>query len=464
MPTVEGLERLSTGARRSPARWVVPLLAFLAALVVAALAVVTNLATAAVPVQWTWLRDGRILWPAVAVLTVLSGVLAWRAARVSGAERSPAGIAVRSGAESTVSVGGGPAVGALSAEGGSVVIVGSGGPVTVSVPEPAPAARPGRLVVGELPGEPPSFQDRRALSELVEVFAEGGRIAVVCAVTGARGVGKTQIAAAYARQQVLAGCPLVGWLSGESTDVLVAGLAEVARAVGVADPEGDSMVSARRLRAHLESREEPALLVVDNAVDADACRGFLPVVGLTHVVITSTDRASFAQLGVPVEVSVFNRAQSLAYLHARTRREDQSGADQVAEELGDLPLALAQAASVIVLQQLSYIDYLTRLRTLPVTRMLPRGTGDPYPKGTAEAILLSIQAATDIDETGLVDRVLCAMAVLSLRGVQRTLLHQMITTTADNQGNVTSDAAKVDNVLAQLVGCHCWPGASRVPR
>ena len=104
------------------------------------------------------------------------------------------------------------------------------------------------------------------------MFAEGGRVAVVCAVTGARGVGKTQIAAAYARQQVVAGCPLVGWVSGESTDVLVAGLAEVARALGVADPEGDSMVSARRVRAHLESCDESALLVVDNAVDADAVR------------------------------------------------------------------------------------------------------------------------------------------------------------------------------------------------
>ena len=155
----------------------------------------------------------------------------------------------------------------------------------------------------------------------------------------------------------------------------------------MADPEGDSVVSARRLRAHLEGREESALLVVDNAVDADVLRGFLPVVGPTRVIITSTDHAGFGQLGAVVGVSVFDRAQSLAYLRARTRREDERDAQGVAQELGDLPLALAQAASVIVLQRLSYTDYLARLRTLPITNMLPRGTGDPYPQGTAEAIL-----------------------------------------------------------------------------
>lgn len=454
---VETSEPLADGVGRSPARWVVPVLALLAALVVALLAVVTNLATAAVPVGWTWVRDGRVLWPTVAVLTVLSGVLAWRAARVSGANQggSPSGLAVTAGAGSPVATGGGPAMGAVSAGGGSVVIVGPGGPVTVSVPQPAPAARPGRLVVGELPGEPPSFQHRRALSELVEVFAEGGRVAVVCAVTGARGVGKTQIAAAYARQQVVTGCPLVGWVSGESTIALVAGLAEVARALGVADPEGDSMVSARRLRAHLESRDEPALLVVDNAVDADALRRLLPAVGPTQVIITSTDHASFAHLGAAVEVSVFDRVQSLAYLRARTRRtEGERDADRVAGELGDLPLALAQAASVIVLQRLSYTDYLARLQTLPTTRMLPRGTGDPYPKGTAEAIVLSVQAAVDADPAQLADRVLPVIAVLSPSGAQRSVLHHIVTTTAANQDDVTTDAAaaRVDDVLARLVG------------
>ena len=65
-------------------------------------------------------------------------------------------------------------------------------------------------------------------------------VAVVCALTGMRGVGKTQVAAAYARSWMEAGRGLVGWVNAETLDVAVADLARIAEAVGVADPDGDS--------------------------------------------------------------------------------------------------------------------------------------------------------------------------------------------------------------------------------
>ncbi len=432
--------------------WSGPGLAFVSTLVVAVSAVVTSLATGVLPESWWWLREGWILWPAAGVLTVVTAVLAWRAARVVGEGESAPGSVITAGAGAVVSTGG-SAVGPVRVgptSGGTVIV--AGGSVTMPVPAAPPAARPGRVVVGELPGEPPSFQDRAALAELAGVFEGGGRVAVVCALTGARGVGKTQIAAAYAREQVVAGCPLVAWVSAETTDTLVTGLAEVARAVGVADPEGDSIVSARRLRAELQTRDQPAVLVIDNAVDADAVRRFLPVTGPTRVIVTSTDQMSYGQLGVAVDVSVFDRAQSCDYLRARTGRlDEEQDADRVAEELGDLPLALAQAASVVHLHQISYADYLRRLSTVPVARMLPRRMGDPYPKGAAEAILLSVQAAVDADESGLADQALSVLAVLSPGGVHRDILRAILTTDASG-GDGEGLAVRVDEMLARLVG------------
>src|ERR1700728_2998347 len=100
-----------------------------------------------------------------------------------------------------------------------------------------------QVVVGQVPREPLGFVGRD-LIETLAVAAATGRAAVICAVTGLRGVGKTQLAAAYARQRLTDGWGLVGWINAESRQSLVTGLAAVAGRLGVADPRGDSEKSA----------------------------------------------------------------------------------------------------------------------------------------------------------------------------------------------------------------------------
>jgi hypothetical protein len=158
-----------------------------------------------------------------------------------------------------------------------------------------PGRAAGVVVVGEIPREPVAFVPRQTMSRLAAA-AGSGQVAVLCAVTGLRGVGKTHVAAAYARDWRHQGWALVGWVNAETRDVLLAGLARVAHAVGVADPEGDSEESARRLRDHLETRPSRSLLVFDNATDPGELRPFLPATGSTQIVVTSTSQA-FAEMG-----------------------------------------------------------------------------------------------------------------------------------------------------------------------
>ena len=280
--------------------------------------------------------------------------------------------------------------------------------------------RPGQVVVGEIPREPAAFVVREILDRLAAA-AGGGRVAVVCAVTGLRGVGKTQVAAAYARARVGEGWGLVGWVNAETRDVLLDGLMRVAEGLGVADPEGDSLESARRLRACLQARAGEGLLVLDNATDPDGLRPFLPATGGTQVVVTTTDRA-FAGFGQAVDVSAFTRSQSAVFLRARTGLADDDGADAVAQELGDLPLGLAQAAATIGRQHLTYPAYLERLRQVPVWELLGRGAGEDYPHATGAALLLSVQATEAGDPAGLTGWLLRILAALSPDGVPRGLL------------------------------------------
>jgi hypothetical protein len=297
-----------------------------------------------------------------------------------------------------------------------------------AAPEPSPVqAQPpqrepdrGQIVIGEIPREPAGFVDRAMVGRLAEA-AESGRAAVVCAVTGLRGVGKTQVAAAYARSRIADQWGLVGWVNAESSDVLLAGLAAVAEAGGVADPDRDPAKSARRLRDYLETRPGPGLLVFDNAVDPDSLRAFLPASGGTQLVVTSTDRA-FADWGVPVDVSVFTRPDSVVYLADRTGLDDPAGADAVAAELGDLPLALAQAAAVIRRRHWSYPRYLSEQQKVPVEQLLGRVPGGDYARPVAAALLLSVQDVEDADPSCLTSLVLRVIAVMSPSGISRDML------------------------------------------
>ena len=114
------------------------------------------------------------------------------------------------------------------------------------------------VVTGDIPQEPAAFQPRAGLVEALE-RAPGGGVRVVFAVTGIRGVGKTQVAAAVARARIAAGWRLVAWVDASDEASLLAGLAEVAVAAGVG-PEGeDARVLAGRVRHWLEADGERRL-------------------------------------------------------------------------------------------------------------------------------------------------------------------------------------------------------------
>jgi hypothetical protein len=414
-----------SGGARVGRRWGPTILAGAAALVAGLFALSGNLAAATFSPHWVAHHQGLIMATA-GMLFGLTMVLAVLTARASQGS-------LDSGTTTTVG----------SSGDGSPVVVALGGTAigTAIYQHPVPTAQlADRVVVGKIPARPAAFVDR-VEARAVDEALTGNTLVTVCALTGGRGWGKSQVAAQVARKAVATGWPVVAWVSGETIDQLLADLSLVADALGVADPQGDSTVSAGRLRDALAARTERALLIIDNANDPDTVGTFVPTTGATRTIVTSTD-SGIATHGAQIPIGVFTRDQSLDYLLRRTGRVDGSEADAVAEEVGDHPLGLVQVGAVLAARpSVSFAEFTQRLRDQQLTQLLPAERGN-YPLGVAEAILQSIDIVSPV-AASLTTQILRVVSVLAPEGVSVSLLPRFVPDVEPNPD--------LDDALATLV-------------
>jgi len=320
-----------------------------------------------------------------------------------------------------------------------------------AVVTPADTGTDALVMVGEIPREPLGFQPRTDLLAALDASGPGSPVVVVHALTGLRGVGKTHLAAAYARAKLAERWRLVAWINAGDLGGILVGLAEVAAELGVS--QSDAEGAARAVRRWLEIDGHRCLLVFDNAADPELVQPFIPATGAARVIITS-NHLSMANLGAGVPVDVFTKDEALAFLAERTGFSDTADAGVVAAELGYLPLALAQAAAVIAAQHLEYGTYLDRLRAMPVGELLRPVAAGQYPRGVAAAVLLSLEGVRAGDDTEICAAVMELLAVLSAAGVRRTLVHEAarlsVLSGAGQVGEVSAEVA--DRALARLAG------------
>ncbi|WP_369253773.1 NB-ARC domain-containing protein [Streptomyces sp. R35] len=289
--------------------------------------------------------------------------------------------------------------------------------------------------VGVIPSRAQSFQHRVEVSHLRTVVESSGTTVLGQVLTGMGGVGKTQLAADYARTAWQDGSlDVLVWVTASARSPIVTGYAQAGAELCQADPD-DPEQAAQAFLAWLtpKARAKPCrwLIVLDDIADPDDLRGLWPPTsphGRTLVTTRRRDAALTGDTRRLIEVGLFRESEALAYLTtslaAHGRKEPPGQLAILANELGNLPLALAQASAYLIDsgEDLSIYRALLADRTTTLADTAPDHLPDEQTLPLAAAWSLSIDRADTLRPTGLARPMLEIAALLDPNGIPQHVL------------------------------------------
>ena len=247
-------------------------------------------------------------------------------------------------------------------------------------------------VWGEIPQRNPAFTGREDLLKVIhdELTRSQETAVLPQALHGMGGVGKSQVAIEYVYRHS-SEYDLVWWIPAEQEGQILTSFTQLAQQLKLdVGPEVNTAVPA--VRDALSTGRTPYknwLLVFDNAEAPQAVKKFFPTVGSGKILVTSRDR-DWTRFTRSVEVDVFTREESRDFLLGRELGLDDDDAERLADALGDLPLAIEQAAAWRATTGMPIEEYLDLLEQKRID-VLETSPSPDYPDSVAAAFELSLE-------------------------------------------------------------------------
>ncbi len=189
---------------------------------------------------------------------------------------------------------------------------------------------------------------------------------------------------------------LVWWIPADQPTLVPSSLAALAGPLGLQPATAVGIEATAAAVRDALRRGEPYsrwLLIFDNADQPEEINEIIPR-GPGDVLITSRNPRWDAVVAT-ISVNVFTRAESTDFLVKRVPKlVSDAEADRLAEELGDLPLALEQAGALQAETGMSVDEYLRLLKEQP-TDIMAEGKAPEYPRSMTAAWKLSVSTLSE---------------------------------------------------------------------
>lgn len=297
----------------------------------------------------------------------------------------------------------------------------------------------------------PNFVGRKEALEKLEESSAAPDGRLTTAIVGLGGIGKTQLAVrhAYASRGRFT---LVHWLEADEQTKLESDYLELAIALGVPVDQYTTLSSGLIQDVNRALHERgPSLLIFDNVKKQGQgrVRGLLPTAGPCHTIITAQRQDWLDVANHVIRLGRMNREESIELLVRRSGKPADENAHAIAEELGDLPLALDHAAAYCDETGIDFALYLDRLETSRA-QLLDLGGSHDHPDTLSATLRLSIQ---ELDQSAADWLCLCSfyspdeIPIGELVGkVSRATLDSL----PESLAGILCDQVSMDLTIAQL--------------